>query len=129
MLLYARGCAPDKGVVLAYDPPKDALLKIGANALAIAEAAAFGGSFAVPAAVLAEHASARARADRRRAIAQLKFIADHPGWFSGENEATVGVLAAELAPVREVMNLLVRRNLPTLSPVTVGLCNVQPRLC
>jgi hypothetical protein len=111
-LLHAHSVAPDKRTILTYNPPKDLALKIGANALAIAEAAVFGGSYAVPASALAESATVRGRADRRRTIAQLKFIVDHPEWFSGDVEATVAVLADTLAPVREVMNLLVRRNLP-----------------
>ena len=112
MLLHARGVAPDKRMVLTCRPPKDAAPKIGANALAIAEAAVFGGAYAVPAGALGESATPRGRAGRRSTIAQLKFIADHPEWFSSPIEATVDVLADTLEPIREVMNLLVRRNLP-----------------
>jgi hypothetical protein len=112
MLLHARGVAPEKRAIFTYNRPKDLAPKIGANALAIAEAAVFGGSYAVPAGALAESTTPRGRADRRRTIAQLKFLADHPDWFSGDIAATVDVLADTLAPIREVMNLLVRRNLP-----------------
>src|SRR5437763_4287986 len=111
ILLHARGVAPRKRTVLTYSPPKDLAPKIGANALAIAEAAVFGGAYAVPASALAESATPRGRAHRRRTIAQLKFIADHPDWFSGDIQSTVDVLTDNLAPVREIMNLLVRRNL------------------
>jgi hypothetical protein len=107
MLLHARGVAPDKRMILTCNPPKDLAPKLGATALAIAEAAVFGGAYAVPTSALAESAKGR-----RSTIAQLKFIADHPEWFSGSIEATVDVLADTLEPIREVMNLLVRRNLP-----------------
>jgi hypothetical protein len=112
MLLCARGIAPEAQLVLAYDPPKDAMHKIGAYALAIAEAAVFGGSYAVPSTALRNDGAARARADCRRTIAQLKFIADRPAWFSGAHDAPVAVLADNSQPPTETMNLLVRRNLP-----------------
>jgi hypothetical protein len=69
MLLCARGIAPDAQLVLAYDPPQDAMHKIGVYARAIAEAAVFGGSYAVPSTALRNDGAARARADWRRTIA------------------------------------------------------------
>jgi hypothetical protein len=98
--------------VLAYDRPKDLVPRIGAHALAVAEAAVFGGSYAIAASALAEGDTPRSGADRRRTLAQLQFVASHPTWFSGSHDAPVAVLADQLDPAAEVMNLLVRRNLP-----------------
>ena len=112
ILLCSRGIVPEAQPVLAYDPPRDTLPKIGANALAVAEAAVFGGSYAIAASALAEGSTPRARADRRRTIAQLKFVESHAGWFSGLHYASVAVVADNPGPPAEVMNLLVRRNLP-----------------
>jgi hypothetical protein len=103
ILRYARAVEPAKSIVLIHEPeakPRPAII-----ALATAEAAVFGGSFAVPSSSLADP----------RVAAQRKFIAEHAPWFAGTPEAPVAVLADNLEPIAEVMNLLVRRNVPFIA--------------
>jgi hypothetical protein len=111
VLQYLRGISPASEPILIYAPLGDTA-KIGSAALAVAEAAAFGGSYALPSGKLAKPGGARALADWRLTVAQMKFLAEHADWFEGEPEAAVDVVADTLEPVADVMNLLVRRNLP-----------------
>lgn len=128
MLLYARGVAPDAEPILTYDPAKGSPAKIGSTALAVAEAAAFGGAYALPAAALAAPSGPRAIADSRRTLAQLRFLEEHPEWFNGPNEASIEVLADNFEPIGEVMNLLIRRNLPFFARTRESRSSTSPAM-
>jgi len=123
LILYHRA-ATDRPVLLSYDPPKSARLRPGSVELGVAEAAVFGGHFAIK---LDERfrqglatAQPRAAAEWRRVARQLEF-AESP-YFRGSPAGNIAVVVAapegaapknaELDRVGEVMNLLARRNLP-----------------
>jgi len=55
----------------------------------------------------------------------MNFLAEHADWFEGEPEAAVDVVADTLEPVTEVMNLLVRRNLPFQAVSQSGLARTR----
>jgi len=115
LILYhrARGAQP---VVLAYDPPQEGRLRPGSLELAAAEAASFGGQFALK---LDERlrrglveAQPRVVAEWKRVAEQLTFA--ESGVFRGAPAANIAVVADALEPVAEVLNLLARRNHPFL---------------
>jgi len=115
LILYhrARGAQP---VLLAYDPPQEGRLRPGSLELAAAEAASFGGQFALK---LDERlrrglveAQPRVVAEWKRVAEQLKFA--ESGVFRGAPAANIAVVADALEPVAEVLNLLARRNHPFL---------------
>ncbi len=102
VLRYARAIEPRRPIILVYRPEKGARPRPASAALAIAEAAVFGGAFACPVSMLSD----------ARAMAVRSFVDGHEDWFTAAPEAPVAVLAEKLDPVAEVMNLLVRRNVP-----------------
>jgi hypothetical protein len=115
LILYHRTRAAQP-VLLAYDPPKEGRLRPGSLELAVAEAACFGGQFALK---LDERlrrglteAQPRVVAEWKRVAGQLKFA--ESGVFRGAPAANIAVVADALEPVAEVLNLLARRNHPFL---------------
>lgn len=115
LILYHRAHGP-RPVLLAYDPPKEGRLRPGSLELAVAEAASFGGQFAIK---LDERlrrglveAQPRVVAEWKRVAEQLQFA--ESAVFRGTPAANIAVVADALAPVAEVLNLLARRNHPFL---------------
>jgi hypothetical protein len=115
LILYYRARAAQP-VLLAYDPPKEGRLRPGSLELAAAEAASFGGQFALK---LDERlrrglveAQPRVVAEWKRVAEQLKFA--EGAVFRGVPAANIAVVADALEPVAEVLNLLARRNHPFL---------------
>jgi hypothetical protein len=115
LILYHRARAAQP-VLLAYDPPKEGRLRPGSLELAVAEAASFGGQFALK---LDERlrrglveAQPRVVAEWKRVAEQLRFA--ESGVFRGAPAANIAVVADALEPVAEVLNLLARRNHPFL---------------
>jgi hypothetical protein len=115
LILYHRTRAAQP-VLLAYDPPKEGRLRPGSLELAVAEAACFGGQFALKLDErlrrgLAE-AQPRVVAEWKCVAGQLKFA--ESAVFRGAPAANIAVVADTLEPVAEVLNLLARRNHPFL---------------
>jgi len=115
LILYHRTRAAQP-VLLAYDAPKEGRLRPGSLELAVAEAASFGGQFALK---LDERlrrglveAQPRVVAEWKRVAEQLKFAEGVV--FRGVPAANIAVVADALEPVAEVLNLLARRNHPFL---------------
>ncbi len=123
LLLYHRAVI-GRPVLLSYDPPKNARLRPGSVELAVADAAVFGGHFAIKLDERFRQGLAagqpRAVAEWKRVVRQLQF-AETP-LFRGTAAANIAVVIAapgsaasknaRLEPASEVMNLLARRNLP-----------------
>jgi len=115
LILYHRARAAQP-VLLACEPPKEGRLRPGSLELAVAEAASFGGQFALKLDErlrrgLAE-AQPRVVAEWKRVAEQLKFA--ESAVFCGVPAANIAVVADTLEPVAEVLNLLARRNHPFL---------------
>lgn len=113
LILYHRATS-GRPALLAYDPPKDTRLRPGSVELGVAEAAAFGARFAIKfddrfRRALGE-AQPRAVAEWKQVERQLAF--SETPVFRGSPAANIAVVADELEPVGEVLNLLARRNLP-----------------
>lgn len=113
LILYHRA-GGGRPLLLAYDPPKDTRLRPGSVELGVAEAAAFGARFAIKfddrfCRALGQ-AQPRAVAEWKQVERQLVF--SETPIFRGSPAANIAVVADELEPVGEVLNLLARRNLP-----------------
>lgn len=123
LILYHR-TVTGRPVLLSYDPPKSARLRPGSVELGVAEAAVFGGHFAIK---LDERFRQGLAAAQPRAVAEWKRVARQLEFgetplFRGSPAGNIAVVVAapggaalknaELESVGEVMNLLARRNLP-----------------
>ena len=112
-VLYHRAVS-QRPVLLSYDPPKNTRLRPGSVELGVADAAVFGGHFAIKlddrfrAGLIS--AQPRAVAEWKRVARQLQFAETAP--FRGAPAGNIAVVVDKLEPVGEVMNLLARRNLP-----------------
>lgn len=128
LVLYHGAVKPGPGkpgrgpLLLAYDPPAQARLRPGSVELAIADAAMFGAQFVVRLDERLrrglESGQPRAVAEWKRVARQLAFVETPP--FRGTPAANIAVLAAAPQPAGEVLNLLLRRNLPAIAVAAAG---------
>jgi hypothetical protein len=117
----ARVLAPDKGIWAVVDPPAKVLTLRGETyALAVADAAAYGGRWVL---TLDDEFStglaggdAAAQADWKKVAAALRFFAAHPEWNAYRSIASMGVVSdfegANEYLSTETLNLVARRHVP-----------------